>query len=248
MLETHLHEFSSFWTLTYSDDHYPPDGSLRPRDTQLWLKRLRKRLGPARPIRFFLVGEYGEDTQRAHYHAALYGVASIEVDEVTASWGKGFCYGGSLTHDSAQYISGYVTKKMTNKDDPRLNGRAPEFARMSLRPGIGALAVPDLAATFNDDIGSAFIARTGDVPSTLRHGSRTLPLGRYLRRKLREEMGFQILGGQPLTAQKQRDELQTLSQTQGGIAKVLEKKMKTDAQKILQVEGRARIYSKRNSI
>lgn len=57
---------------------------------------------------------------------------------------------------------------------------------MSLRPGIGAHAMHDVASSllqFNLE------KSQGDVPSTLRHGSRTLPLGRYLRKTLRSLIG-----------------------------------------------------------
>lgn len=93
---------------------------------------------------------------------------------------------GTLETNSAQYIAGYVTKKMTRKDHPDLEGRHPEFGRQSLRPGIGADMIPDIASTlltFNLDTTQA------DVPSALRHGSRNLPLGRYLKKKLRKEIG-----------------------------------------------------------
>lgn len=59
---------------------------------------------------------------------------------------------------------------------------------MSLRPGIGANFMHDVASTlmsFNLEQSQA------DVPSALRHGSRTLPLGRYLRRRLRLLTGKQ---------------------------------------------------------
>lgn len=76
---------------------------------------------------------------------------------------------------------------MTSKDDARLNGRHPEFARMSNRPGIGA--------DFMHHIGSTLLEfnladNKADVPSALRHGTRLLPLGRYLRRKLRAVVGL----------------------------------------------------------
>lgn len=93
---------------------------------------------------------------------------------------------GTLETASAQYVAGYVTKKMTMRDDSRLHGREPEFARMSNRPGIGHSALHEIASqlmTFNLD------TTQGDVPLTLRHGSRQLPLGRYLRRKLRTMIG-----------------------------------------------------------
>lgn len=103
---------------------------------------------------------------------------------------------GDLTKDSAQYIAGYVTKKMTDKADPRLKGRHPEFARMSLRPGIGALAIEDIALVLTTDHGCDEILNTGDVPQVLMHGSKRWPLGRYLRKKLREHLGFPETGGQ----------------------------------------------------
>lgn len=75
---------------------------------------------------------------------------------------------------------------MTRADDPRLDGRHPEFARMSLRPGIGLGALDEVAKTlhhFNLDTTQT------DVPVSLRHGAKELPLGRYLRRKLRVKLG-----------------------------------------------------------
>ena len=57
---------------------------------------------------------------------------------------------------------------------------------MSNRPGIGFGALDEVVRTmrrFNLDKSQP------DVPSALRHGARTLPLGRYLRRKLRAALG-----------------------------------------------------------
>lgn len=75
---------------------------------------------------------------------------------------------------------------MTSKFDPRLEGRHPEFARMSRMPGLGYDALHEIASqlmAFNLDTSQT------DVPSALRHGKKLLPLGRYLRRKLRTLVG-----------------------------------------------------------
>lgn len=75
---------------------------------------------------------------------------------------------------------------MTASDDVKLFGRAPEFARMSLRPGIGAGALGpaiDAWKSFNLE------TTQEDVPVFLRHGNKKLPLGRYLRIKFREGVG-----------------------------------------------------------
>lgn len=199
MLEAANHGESSFVTLTYDDEHLPEDRSLSPRHVSLFLKKFRLSLAPAR-IRYFFVGEYGDETNRPHYHAALFGYPSCEqgvttprrdgsccsvCDRLRQHWDMGHTYSGGLTEQSAAYIAGYVTKKMTGKNDERLQGRHPEFARMSNRPGIGAPLVPDIASTLlvhNLD-------QEPDVPSALRHGARILPLGRYLRRQLRLQVG-----------------------------------------------------------
>ncbi len=74
LLEASTWEVSIFATLTYDTMRTPYDGSLIPRDLKLFMKRLRKRMEPLR-IRFYAVGEYGEDeAEHPHYHLALFGV------------------------------------------------------------------------------------------------------------------------------------------------------------------------------
>jgi len=98
---------------------------------------------------------------------------------------------------------------MTNKDDPRLEGRHPEFARMSLRPGIGFNAVPEIAsAVLTYDLDK----KEGDVPAALRHGTRILPLGRYLRGHLRLQTGHEK-NASPATLEVQAQELSSLRAT-----------------------------------
>lgn len=85
-----------------------------------------------------------------------------------------------------QYICGYVVKKMTRDSDIRLEGRLPEFARMSLRPGIGHDMMHDLAHKLME---LGLDEKLLDVPTTLAHGTKHLPIGRYLRKKLRKMIG-----------------------------------------------------------
>lgn len=200
LLESVKHVGSCFVTLTYAPGPVRRAGSdlwsLDPRDVQLWLKRLRKAVAP-RKIRYFVVGEYGDQTERPHYHAIIFGLHPAVAGGsdgrggvVSESWGLGHTFVGELTPQSAAYVGGYVTKKMTRVDDARLKGRYPEFARMSLRPGIGATAVPDIARSCSSDGVLDKIVADGDVPSSLQCGRSGMPLGRYLRRVLRKELGF----------------------------------------------------------
>lgn len=221
MLETKAHGQSAFATLTYASDAdvrgVSGVASLNPRHAQDWLKRLRRQIEPLR-IRYFLVGEYGDVTERPHFHAALFGFPTCEYgntrkmerccnacETVRRSWGHGHIFLGDLTLQSAAYIAGYVTKKLDSKN-PALGERFPEFARMSLRPGIGAPALREVAQTV---VRHELVDRLGDVPSQLTHGTKTFPLGRYLTRKLRSRCGLSESAPE-ITVQKSQEELRPM--------------------------------------
>lgn len=200
MLEAAQYEDNCFLTLTYDEKNLPEDQSVNPREIQLFIKKLRFHY--PRKIRYFAVGEYGDGTMRAHYHIALFnfpqckrgisrfntqtGKCCATCDLIKTTWGKGQVIIGTLEPASAAYVAGYVVKKMTKDDDPRLEGRRPEFARMSLRPAIGVGMMHELASTLMEH---KLDEKMIDVPLTLQHGKAHLPLGRFLRRKLREFIG-----------------------------------------------------------
>lgn len=190
MLESFKHSHNAFVTLTYNEENYPMGGNLDKKHMQDFIKRLRETVAPTR-LRYLYVGEYGEQTQRPHYHAAIFGLGRGDSSIIESCWRLGYTYTGDLTFQSAQYIAGYVTKKMTSPDDPRLDGRTPEFGQPSLKPGIGALALDEIIQFMETDVGAEELLRTGDVPSILMHGRTKFPLGRYLRSKLREKYGFE---------------------------------------------------------
>lgn len=203
MLESTQHQASSFVTLTYAPEFYPADGSVSPEHFNLFMKRVVYYCGPTR---YYGVGEYGDRTWRAHYHCVLFGTADVAL--ISKAWTQGGVHVGSLTSQSAAYVCGYGVKHMTNKVDPRLGGRTPEFARMSRRPGLGATAMETLAAWICSERGCEWIAKNGDVPHLIRWDGQEWPLGRYLRRVLREKSGFIELGqpeeiGAVLRMQKQ---------------------------------------------
>lgn len=214
MLERMCHHYACFVTLTYNDDDLPKDEGiavLRPKHMQDWLKRLRERVDFK--FRFYGVGEYGSKSDRPHYHIMLFGYPScvfnrtrgvggvdrrlyphVEPDAlnccdvcklVQETWGMGNVDLGLVEPDSAAYVCDYTLKRMTKHDDVRLNGRTPEFCRMSLRPGIGAEAMWDVAS----DLMQNGLEDRIDVPTSLVHGKQNLPLGRYLRKRLRLYIG-----------------------------------------------------------
>lgn len=133
---------ASFITLTYRVDV----GDVDKREAQLFLKRLRKALAPKR-IRYFLVSEYGDKSRRPHYHAVIFGhdfskdsgayvvrkglYSSPLLEE---AWGHGHVSSGSVTPASIRYVTNYLLGSQPEK----LEGRAPTFALMSRRPGLGS--------------------------------------------------------------------------------------------------------------
>ena len=156
----HPHNTCWFLTLTYANEHMPVNHELNHRDWQLFAKKTRQKLGP---FRFFMCGEYGDGLKRPHYHAAIFG---LEIPDATLFsetkksktytsytleklWGKGYISLGELSYQSAGYVASYVTKKINGEAakahyariDPEtgeIHERKPEYARMSLKPGIGA--------------------------------------------------------------------------------------------------------------
>lgn len=191
-LEATQHEHNAFITLTYNDDCLPRSGWLEPRDPTLFFKRLRKAVYPL-SFRYYLVGEYGPTTYRPHYHLSLFGLSPFTrvnntsfAEVVEQCWSMGYTYTVEFNHATARYVTGYVTKHLTDRKKGHVF-KVPEYARMSLRPALGKAAMEALAVTLNGDY-SDWI--TGDVPSELHLGKRRIPLGRYLRKVLRTEVGF----------------------------------------------------------
>lgn len=153
LAEASQHRNNWFCTLTYSPESLPQHGSLRHRDWQLFAKRARRRLGP---FRYLMCGEYGEQTQRPHYHALLFGldVPDVEPFSVRGShtvyrsahleklWGLGLVELGSVTAQSARYCASYVLKdspapERFDESTGELLELVRPYGRMSLKPGLG---------------------------------------------------------------------------------------------------------------
>lgn len=185
--ESMKHSASCFVTLTYSDKELPVGGNLVPAHVVSFLKRLRS--ASSVRFRYFLVGEYGTETLRPHYHALLFGMPlSVETERlVSRTWGHGFVSVGDVSVASMRYVLGYTIKKMTRKGP---EGRVPEFARMSRHPGIGSSFALELASCLRQAAAAESVRRNG-VPSTVKVGGREVVLGRYLRQVVADELGIE---------------------------------------------------------
>lgn len=161
-----MHEASQwrencFVTLTYADENLPPGHSLHHAHFQQFMRRLRKRRGT---VRFYMCGEYGDQLDRPHYHACLFGTdfhdrkpqgksASGQVfyssGELTDLWPHGFSTVQDLTRSSAGYTARYIMQKQLGKTSEETYRRVnpetgeitpitPPYNVMSKKPGIGA--------------------------------------------------------------------------------------------------------------
>lgn len=189
MLEAQLHKSNVCMTLTYEDIFLPKDNSVSVEHLQQFFKRLRH----FSKFRFYAVGEYGEQTLRPHYHVCVFNFPQCfrgktdlskkwccdTCERVKKDWGKGAIEIQPLSPEGAAYVAGYVTKKIEAAPLPK--ELRPEFQRMSLRPGLGYDVMHDVANVLNNLDMSDQI----DVPMVLQHGRSKMPLGRYLRGKLR---------------------------------------------------------------
>lgn len=149
--EASLHEKNCFITLTINPQQdLTRQTTLVKRDFQLFMKRLRKKYSNQH-ISYYYCGEYGEQYERPHYHACLFGFDLPDKKLFRESngnrlynseildklWGLGHTIIGDVTFESAAYVARYITKKISGPDkDLYYCGRLPEYTNMSKKPAI----------------------------------------------------------------------------------------------------------------
>lgn len=196
LLEDAFNEgFTWFVTLTYDDDHVPKtaqgDLTLAKKQTTQWVRDQVKEHG----FRYYLVGEYGDQTQRPHYHAAIFSPDyTWHIDELLSKWKRrGLTDAHLLQTGSAAYLAQYTTKRLTAADDPRLEpGQEPEFRTSSRVPAIGLTAIPWIASAYETKSGRLILEERGDVERCVRINGRKWPLDSYLLTKLRKQLDIPL--------------------------------------------------------
>lgn len=148
--EAQMHDANSFVTLTYGENCEP---DLNYADFQTFMRKLRRQ----HRVRFFVAGEYGDINKRPHWHAIIFGKSfsrdypvskdawgSHELDEL---WDRrGWASHGEVNNTTAGYVAAYCIPKRSADDQKyqrvhlgtgEIIQIRPEFARMSLKPGLG---------------------------------------------------------------------------------------------------------------
>lgn len=179
MLEAQANEHNSFITLTYNDENLETD-SLVPRDLTLFHKRLRKHHGK---FRYYSVGEYGDLSNRPHFHCIIFGFNPMYPEPIFKSWDKGFFKIGPADAGAMDYITGYVTKGM-KKGHKDLKGRHPEFMRCSkMDGGLGLKTMEKIA----DEMVEKRMIPENWISAIGKNSNQ--PLGRYLQEKFNYALG-----------------------------------------------------------
>lgn len=180
VLESQLHDFNCFITLTYADNPV----SLRKSDFQKFMKRLRKCIAPTQ-IKFFMCGEYGENFERPHYHACIFGfdfpdkylwsvrdgVKLYRSPMLEQLWTAGFSSVGDVTFESAAYVARYVLKKINGDaaaehyehvdDFGEVHDRLPEYCDMSRGGRTGRGIAYDWYRQFKSDCEKDYLVMRG---------------------------------------------------------------------------------------
>lgn len=139
-----------FITLTYEESKLPrvneetgefmPFGTLCKSDVQKFMKRLRKVQAKfsKEVLRYYLVGEYGTKTDRAHYHIILFNVCQRALLGIESVWKLGSVV-VAVANDARMH---YITKFHLNKHrdwDKVSAGRVRPFHISRIAPAESAL-------------------------------------------------------------------------------------------------------------
>lgn len=205
LLESYAHEGSCFITLTY-DDKYCPSG-LQRTEAQKFMKRLRHHIKKAGlpPIKYFMIGEYGSKTLRPHYHAIVFGLPECMTNRrlgvkknmncrcqtcmvVKQAWTNGMVDIGTVTPQSAAYVTGYCTKKGTKSHEEAIKHMPAEFKVES--NGLGKKFIEHIKGYLKSETHTKELRMVGDVLSHIKISGEVYHFDKYLKDQCREILGL----------------------------------------------------------
>jgi len=190
-----MRPYAYFVTLTYSDEflpifHYSQKAELYKPDLIKFIDKIRQVLPK---ITIFAVGEYGgylfgtKEAERPihpHYHLAIFSndpnINSKIRKACTDKWSFGHSHILQLSGGLIDYITGYVSKKLTNYDSMEkiMQMRIrPEFSYSSRRPAIGDVSEELVSIT----------EQHGELEKLIIDG-KTVTIPKYLKFKVKDKL------------------------------------------------------------
>lgn len=158
-----------FVTLTYDEKHVPRRKQIRTlykRHPQLFFKRLRK---AGFKIKYILVGEYGSQTERPHYHCLLWTNATYQ--SIDTAWTYGAVHYRPMEVETILYTLKYVLNPRQGDNTTKQS----EYAVYSKGIGLGYLTE------------QMYQFHTGDYENPIYYtvvDGKKIPLPRYYRKKI----------------------------------------------------------------
>lgn len=180
---------STFLTLTYDENHLPKSGKLDKRDLQRYFKRVRK---TTRKLRYYAVGEYGDENHRPHYHAIVF---DADNSTLLYQWKdgegepKGRVSTDTVTEASIHYVTGYVGNKY-GKLDPKTGKQTKGWSVDDIRP----------FSIMSKGLGKRYIKyatkyhKSNFTTQTIKEGGQKTNIPRYYRDKIFSESEIKELG------------------------------------------------------
>ena len=170
---------SYFVTLTLSDDYINEDKSLLIRR---FLERIRKYHGVS--VRHWIISEYGERTNRFHYHGLFFDIP-FHRTQLLKYWKYGHIVIKPITPRRISYITQYVNKNLKNSRFPLEDPRYKQ--RIWCSKGLGSAVGLDKKVT-------SHLRLDGTVsPFMLNPSGRLTAIPRYLREKFFNHEELQTL-------------------------------------------------------
>lgn len=178
-----------FLTLTFNDDYLYDVGNglitldglhnINYRIFQLFMKRLRKSYGNGKSnIKYFAVGEYGDKSDRPHFHSIIF---NVDQQNVLDAWNCGNVHFGEVTEASIKYTLKYAMKRVGRvyKKDWKEPEKVREIERSLCSRGLGLdyIKNKNVVKFYKNDI----------TKQVLKEGGLVQPLPRYYREKIYTE-------------------------------------------------------------
>lgn len=219
-----------FVTLTYEDKYLndpeigniTEDGeiTLNYKHHQDYMKRLRKSYKRKNNIKYFTVGEYGEQTGRPHFHSIIFNASQ---QKILDAWHYGNVHFGEFNEATIRYTLKYALKRIGRVHDKNYteskNTRQPERTLISRGIGLEWCTKRQTKNYYQDEITRPVQGESGRIQR----------LPRYYKNKLFSES--QIEARSTLAINKMQEKSPTLEQVANAQQKTHHEYIKEKARK-----------------
>lgn len=161
---------SYFVTLTIKPEYYPAIRADPAKYIRRFLDRIRKKVGTS--VRHFIITEFGDQTQRLHFHGLFFDI-QFDINTLEDYWSYGFVAWSQLNETRIGYAVGYVSK-----------GNDDLVVKKTFTPKI--FATPGLGKAYcDDDYNISFHHKEGEpVPILINESGYPIAMPRYYREKI----------------------------------------------------------------